>query len=117
MFRVAFTAFILSGLVFAAGSDDTRVFNKPGSAVYEAAFKVAQDQGTVIYSDKDHLTITFKSGGYVNKGFEVQVQVEESVSGSSRIFVKPQKTYFGAGWGAAGRISKQFFEALDKALR
>jgi hypothetical protein len=117
MSRAIFIVFFLGGVISASASEDTRTFHKPAAAVFEAAFKVAQDQGTVLYSDKDHFTITFKSGGYWNKGFEVQIKIEESGSGSARVLVKPQKDYFGAGWGASNRISKMFFEDLDKALR
>jgi hypothetical protein len=117
MSRATLIFFFLGGVISASASQDTRIFHKPVAAVFEAALKVAQDQGTVLYSDKDHFTITFKSGGYWNSRFDVQIKVEESGSGSSRVLVKPQKDYFGAGWGAANRINKMFFEDLDKALR
>ncbi len=99
-----------------AAKDETRTFDKPANQVFEAALNVAKEQDVVIYSDKDHLTLTFKSGGYWNKGFEVAVQVEKVEPVKTRVTLKAQKTYFGAGWGAAARIEKKFFDGLEEEL-
>jgi hypothetical protein len=97
--------------------EESKTFEQPTGVVYEAALEVAKQDGVVIYSDKDHLTLTFKSGGYWNKGFEVAVQIEKADDNKSRVTLRVQKTYFGAGWGAAKRITRDFFRDLESKLK
>lgn len=115
-----FTAALTLTLAIAASAfakDEMRPFNRRAAQVFDTAVTLASQQGAIIFSDKEHRIVTFKSGGYWNKGFEVQVQVEEAGDSKSLVTVKSQKTYFGAGWGAAARITKDFFTDLDKALK
>ena len=103
----------------ASAKDESQRFDRPAVVVYEAAIDVVTEKGgVIIYSDKDHLLLTFKSAGYWNKGFDVSVKVErigESQS-QSQVTLRTQKTYFGAGWGAADRINRQFYQQLREKL-
>jgi hypothetical protein len=103
----------------ASAKDESQRFDKPAALVYEAAIDVVTEKGgVIIYSDKTRLLLTFKSAGYWNKGFEVSVKVERIGEGQneSQVTLRTQKTYFGAGWGAADRINKQFYQQLREKL-
>lgn len=101
----------------ASAKDETQRFDKPAALVYEAAVDVVTEKGgVIIFSDKEHLLLTFKSAGYWNKGFEVSVKVERIGENQSQVTLRSQKTYFGAGWGAADRIHKQFYQQLREKL-
>lgn len=97
--------------------DETRVVDRSPEQVFGAAIKVASEHGAIVFLDKENKILTFKSAGYWNKGFEVQVKVEEAGSAKSLVTVLAQKTYFGTGWGAAARITRDFFSELDKVLK
>jgi hypothetical protein len=116
MKQVAALLLLLSLPVIAQAKEETRSYNKPPAQVYEAALTVAKENGVVIYSDKEHLSLTFKSGGYWDKGFEVSVRIQGENADKSSVTVKTQKTYFGTGLGAAKRITRNFFAALDDKL-
>jgi hypothetical protein len=103
----------------ASAKDESQRFDRPAAQVYEAAIDVVTDKGgVIIFSDKERFLLTFKSAGYWNKGFEVSVKVERIGEGQSQsqVTLRTQKTYFGAGWGAADRINKQFFQQLREKL-
>src|SRR5580693_5041247 len=101
----------------ALAKNDSQRFEKPAAVVYEAALNVAADKGgVIIFSDKEHLLLSFKSAGYWNKGFEVSVKVDRIGESQSGVVLRSQKTYFGAGWGAADRIQKQFYQLLRDEL-
>ena len=108
-------AALLVPVVFA--KEEMKPFEKPADRVYQAVVTVAAKQGAIIYSDKETRILTFKSGGYCNKRFEVQAVIEAAGESKSLVTVKTDKTYIGAGWGAASRITKDFFADLDKALK
>jgi hypothetical protein len=97
--------------------DQSERFDKPAALVYEAAVNVAAVKGgVIIFSDKEHLLLTFKSAGYWNKGFELSVKVERIGENQSQVTLRSQKTYFGAGWGAADRINNEFYKQLREEL-
>lgn len=108
---------ILTTTVPLAAKEQSRTFDEPPAVVFKAALYVANQQGVITHSDKDNLQLTFKSGGYWNKGFDIQVLIERDGSSGSRVLVKPEKEYWGLGWGAAKRINGKFFEGLEQELR
>ena len=116
MRQLAALLLLLSLPAIAKAKEETRTYNKPPTQVYEAALAVAKENGVVMYSDKEHQSLTFKSGGYWDKGFEVGVKIQSEDADKCSVTVKAQKTYFGEGWGAAKRVTRNFFTALTNKL-